>query len=135
VTPSTAKDVDELDPTDLKTIEEWNKHRKDIFVHNRGVFLVHVITPSKMKGQKFDVFIYLKKNRDEEDLSAVAHAKFFLGRYWGNEIFEVQNEGDYIGLSTAAYGPFLCTCCVTFKDGYKLYLSRYIDFEMESVFK
>src|SRR6185503_6277508 len=40
VTPSTAKDVDELDPTDLKTIEEWNKHRKDIFVHNRGVFLV-----------------------------------------------------------------------------------------------
>ena len=134
VAPSTVKDSDSLDTGELRTIEEWNKHRNGIYERNRGVFLVHVITPSKIKGQKFDIFIYLKRNKSE-DLSDIGHAKFFLGRFWGNEIFEVQNDGGYIGLSTSAFGPFLCTCCVTFNDGYSLHLSRYIDFEMESVFK
>lgn len=134
VAPSMAKDSDSLNTSELKTIEEWNRYRNGIKDRNRGVFLVHVITPSKIKGQKFDIFIYLKRNKSE-DLSDVKHAKFFLGRFWGNEIFEVQNDGRYIGLSTSAYGPFLCTCCVTFKDGYSMNISRFIDFEMESAFK
>lgn len=134
VAPSMAKDSDSLNTSELKTIEEWNRYRNGIKDRNRGVFLVHVITPSKIKGQKFDIFIYLKRNK-AEDLSDVEHAKFFLGRFWGNEIFEVQNDGRYIGLSTSAYGPFLCTCCVTFKDGYSMNISRFIDFEMESAFK
>jgi Domain of unknown function (DUF4062) len=134
VTPSIAKDSESLNAGELKTMEEWNKHRDGIKERNRGVFLVHVITPSKIKGQKFDIFIYLKRNKSE-DISDIDSAKFFLGRHWGNEIFEMQNEGDYIGISTSAYGPFLCTCCVTFKDGYSVHVNRYIDFEMESVYK
>jgi hypothetical protein len=33
----------------------------------------------------------------------------------------------------AAYGPFISTCCVTFDDGKKVMVNRYIDFEMGSV--
>ena len=134
VEPSMAKNSDSLNTSELKTIEEWNRYNQGIKDRNRGVFLVHVINPSKIKGQKFDIFIYLKRNKTE-DLSDVEHAKFFFGRFWGNEIFEVQNDGRYIGLSASAYGPFLCTCRVTFKDGYSVNISRFIDFEMESVFK
>jgi hypothetical protein len=133
IAPSTSQDSDVSNPIQVKTIEEWNKYRTGIFEHNRNIFLVHVLTPSKVKGQKFDVFVYLKK-RKTTDLSDIDHAEFFLGRHWGNKIFYIQNKGDYIGISTSAYGPFLCACRVTFKDGYELYLSRYIDFEMESVF-
>jgi len=39
-----------------------------------------------------------------------------------------------IGVRTSAYGPFLCTCRVTFIDGHVAFHSRYIDFEMGKVF-
>ena len=115
-------------------MEEWNKYRFDIYKENRDVFLTHVITPSKLKNQKFDIFIYLVKHRTK-DLSDVDHAEFFFGPKWKNKIFNCRNDGGFVGVLTAAYGEFLCTCCVTFKDGYQVYLSRYIDFEAENSLK
>jgi hypothetical protein len=69
------------------------------------------------------------------DLSDVKSAEFFFGKYWGNQIFKVQREGSRIGISTSAYGPFLCTCLVTFADDTQVMLERYIDFEMEKLFQ
>jgi hypothetical protein len=39
-----------------------------------------------------------------------------------------------MGVRLSAYGPFLCTCLVTFEDGEQVSLYRYIDFEMGEVF-
>lgn len=113
----------------LKTTKEWIEHRHDIEKRNREVYLIHALRPSRKPKQKFDVYIYLVRHRSE-DLSDIDHAMFFLGRHWGNRVFHVQNEGGLIGISISAYGPVLCTCRVTFKDGYEVHLSRYIDFEM-----
>jgi hypothetical protein len=116
------------------TVEEWSAYRQEVFKANRGVYLVHVISPSKAKGQTFDISVYLLKHYDG-DLSEVDRAEFFLGRYWDNRIFSVKNGGGPIGISISAYGPFLCTCRVVFKDGHESYINRYIDFEMEDVIK
>ena len=115
---------------EAKTVDEWNAYRDDIYKENRGVFLAHIIKPSSMSGQKFDIAIYLIKHRSN-DLSDIDKAEFFFGRHWHNRIYQVKNEGGYIGLLVSAYGEFLCTCCITFSDGYQVYLHRYIDFEME----
>lgn len=45
-------------------------------------------------------------------------------------MFPAVAENGFIGISTAAYGTFLCVCRVNFTDGTHLYLERYIDFEM-----
>jgi hypothetical protein len=122
------------DPGQLKTREQRIKHRHDIEKQSREVYLVHVTKPSSQPGQKFDLFIYLRRHRST-DLSTVEYAEFFLGRYWGNRIFKVENEGGSIGLSTSAYGPVLCTCRVVFTDGHEVTLDRYIDFEMARSFE
>ncbi|MBV8856760.1 MAG: DUF4062 domain-containing protein [Acidobacteria bacterium] len=120
-----------------KLARVWNENREGTYQETRRVFLAHVITPSKVKGQKFDVFIYLVRSPYDnlKDLSDVTAAEFFLGPYWGSKVFKVPNAGGLVGISTSAYGPFLCTCRVTFRDGYQVYLNRYIDFEMERVFR
>ena len=51
----------------------------------------------------------------------------------GNRIFEGTREGNMIGVSTSAYGSFLCTCLVKFTDSKEVVLNRYIDFEMGEV--
>jgi hypothetical protein len=38
-----------------------------------------------------------------------------------------------MGVRLSAYGPFLCICRVTFDDGERVVLYRYIDFEMGEV--
>ena len=105
------------------------QHRDSGYQRYRGIFLAHVISPSRDPNQLYDIFVYLIRHRSE-DFADVDHAEFFFGKYWGNEIFREDNDGGVIGLATSAYGPFLCTCLVVFKDGYQVMLERYIDFEM-----
>ena len=119
---------------DLGTSVGRSIEREAIYEQNRRVFLVHVLTPSKEPGQKYDLFIYLKRHGDK-DISDVAKAEFFFGNSWGNRIFTGSRDGSVIGVSTSAYGPFLCTCLVTFDDGYQTSIYRYIDFEMGKVVK
>jgi Domain of unknown function (DUF4062)/prokaryotic YEATS domain len=111
----------------LEDAEEWSRQRDGIYTTNRGLFLVHTLSPSRKRGQLFDIFIYLRKHKSS-DTPEVEFAEFFLGKYWGNTVFRVPNEGGLVGLSTAAYGEFLCVCRVTFKGGTQLMLNRYIDF-------
>jgi len=114
------------------TPSERIEERKELYERFREVFIVHVLTPSERKGQDYDIFIFLKRHH-EKPISVVTKAEFFFGKYWGNRIFEGQRQGDVIGVRLSAYGPFLCTCLVTFEDGEQVSLYRYIDFEMGKV--
>jgi hypothetical protein len=109
------------------------KHRVAIYEKNKGIFLTHVISPSDDPQQKFDVFIYLIGHK-RTDFSDVDQAEFFFGHMWGNQVFKRKEKNGIIGISTSAYDPFLCTCCVRFKNGDEIQLDRYIDFEMKRVF-
>ncbi len=111
---------------------DWATERDELYRACRGVFLAHLISPSEEPGQRFDIFIFLVRHKSD-DFSDVDSAEFFFGHYWGNRVFREANEGGPIGVSTAAYGPFLCTCRVHFRDGHTALMSRYIDFEMERV--
>jgi hypothetical protein len=113
-----------------ETPDEWNARRNNIYTDHRNVFLTHIIRPSSRPGQTFDVFIYLIRHKSE-DFSDIRVAEFFLGPYWENKVFPAVEQNGFIGISTSAYGTFLCVCRVTFTDGAHLYLERYIDFEMQ----
>lgn len=115
----------------------WTALRDTQPKESRGLHLVHVIGPSGRGPEWFNIFIYIVGHKRTEfgfsaDMADVVRAEFFLGRYWGNKIFKVDNAGDgkRIGLSTSAYGPTLCVCQVHFSDGHTTVLSRYLDFEM-----
>ena len=110
--------------------DAWNIRRNDVYGASRNLFLTHVIRPSTKPGQEFDVFIYLIRHKSK-DLSDVRVAEFFLGPYWGNKIFPAVEQNGFIGISTSAYGTFLCVCRVSFTDNTHIYLSRYIDFETQ----
>ncbi|MBI5185321.1 MAG: hypothetical protein HZA01_06295 [Nitrospinae bacterium] len=112
-----------------KAALSWEQERNDIYKKNDGYFLTHVLTPSRSSGQKYDIYIYLIKHKTT-DLSAVEFSEFFFGHMWGNKVFKEYPKRGVIGISTSAYGPFLCTCRVHLKDGTVVVLNRYIDFEM-----
>ncbi len=119
-----------------KSIEEWTDVRVTVYRENRNVFLAHTMRPSRKTGQLYDIAIYLIPHRSNDpkyrrtDLSDVVEAEFFLGAYFDEKVFRIKNRGGIIGITTSAYGPFLCTCRVSFTDGKQLMLNRYIDFEM-----
>jgi hypothetical protein len=119
--------IESLGAIDSRT--DWSDRRGAVYQQSRNIFLAHIIRPSAEPGQEYDVFIYLVRHRST-DFSDVRLAEFFLGRYWGNEVFPATEVNGFIGISTAAYGTFLCLCRVTFTDGTQVYLDRYIDFEM-----
>ena len=112
---------------------DWTVQRDETYRRNHGIFLVHVIEPSSTPGQLYNVFIFLVGHK-RRTLGDVESAEFFLGRYWDNKVFRETEKNGVIGISTTAYGPVLCTCRVTMKDGQQFCLDRYIDFEMGRVF-
>jgi hypothetical protein len=113
----------------LSTQEGRSQDRKRTYETMRKLFLVHVLTPSTVRGQKYDIYIYVKRHRDQA-IDDVALAEFFFGKSWGNQIFRGKRAGNRLGVQTSAYGPFLCTCRITFTEGPPVMLYRYIDFEM-----
>ncbi|MBN2499357.1 MAG: DUF4062 domain-containing protein [Anaerolineales bacterium] len=117
-----------ISPDNLKTSTEWTAYRNGTYENNRGIFITHVIEPSKLPGQLYDIFIYLMRHKSS-NLSDIDYAEFFMGHMWQNKIIKAKNNGGFIGILTAAYGEFLCTCRVTFTDGYQINMHRYIDFE------
>jgi hypothetical protein len=119
-------------PVTLSQNEEQfrKQQRRELKNARRNVNLVHTIRPSSQPGQKFDILIYLIR-QGSDDLTDVDRAEFFLGKYWGNKIFRIQNQEGFIGLAISAYGELLCTCKVVFKDGHEIILERYLDFEMK----
>lgn len=114
--------------------DAWSKERDAVYQENCGLFLAHIIEPSSEEGQEYDIFIYLVRHKSQyfEDIEK---AEFFLGKYWDNKVFTETPKDGLIGIATSAYGPLLCTCRVTMKNGTVIKLNRYIDFEMGRVFE
>jgi hypothetical protein len=120
--------IDSLRGAPPETPDAWNARRKAVYDAHRGIFLTHLIQPSRRPGQAFDVSIYLVRHK-RSDFADVRMAEFFLGRHWANKVFPAFERDGVIGISTAAFGTFLCICRVTFNDGQHVDLERYIDFE------
>lgn len=111
------------------TRRQWSLHRDGIYRDQRGYFVAHILEPTRKHDQEFDIFIFLVKHKSE-DHSDIKSAEFFFGKYWNNKVFKGSKIGNYIGIRTSAYGPFLCTCKITFSDDSTSMVYRYIDFEM-----
>jgi len=114
--------------------QKREEHRTKIYEKNKGLFLTHLIYPSDKRGQKFDIYIYLIRHK-LDNFSDIEKAEFFFGHMWGNKIFSEKSKNGIIGISTSAYAPFLCTCCVRFKNGDEIQLDRYIDFEISKIYE
>jgi hypothetical protein len=103
--------------------------RDGIYQAARGFMLVHRLFRSDTDGQHYDILIYLIPHKGAS-LVEVTRVEYFLGRFWGNQIFTATDRSHGFALLASAYGPFLCTAEVFFNDGTSHTLSRYIDFEM-----
>jgi hypothetical protein len=114
-------------------VEDRSNHRAQLYKTAKDIQMVHSMVPSKEKEHYWDILIYLV-HHESKGLSEVDYAEFFLGRYWGDQIFRVKNQDDFVGILISAYGPALCTCRVVFTDGKEVMLDRYIDFEMTNFF-
>jgi hypothetical protein len=120
---------EDLQSQNLEVAEQRTLERKKIYEDCKSYFLAHIVEPSNKDGQEFDIFIYIIRHKSAH-FSDIDKAEFFFGSYWGNKIYEGTKTKDYIGVRTSAYGPFLCTCKITFKNNESITISRYIDFEM-----
>lgn len=110
-------------------IDNWTKVRGDRYKDNKNIFIAHILEPSSNKNQKYDIFIYLIRHKSG-NFDDIEKAEFFFGPYWGNKVYVANKINNYIGIRTAAYGPFLAVCRISFIDGSKIILDKYIDFEM-----
>jgi hypothetical protein len=109
------------------------KERERYYLPSRHVLLVHRIAPSKHPGMLYDVQIYLLPHRGRGTLANVSKVDYYFGKHWGNQIFICTDRGRGFPITTSAYGPFMCTAELTFTDGEKVMIGRYIDFEMGAV--
>ena len=116
----------------------WTDERDKEYQRTSNLFLVHVCKPSTRAGQRYDVTIFLMRHitgrepNQTEGFEDVEKAEFYFGESWGNQVITAHNEGSFVGVSTSAWGMFLATCRVTFRDRKKtpVILYRYVDFEM-----
>ena len=134
---SQLKSVD-ADSTKSTKAMPWTNERSVRYSERRYTDLVHVIEPSRLPGQEYDILIYLFRHRPNKEgspfgLDDVDKAEFYLGAAWKDRVFTCEREesGGYIGVKVSAYGTFMCVCRVTFTDGQTVILDRYIDFESE----
>ena len=103
--------------------------RDGFYADAHGVMLVHRLFRSDTPGQHYDILIYVIPHKCAS-FASVARVEYFLGSYWGDEIFTSTDRAHGFPLLTSAYGPFLVTAHVHFTSGPHAVLSRYIDFEM-----
>lgn len=112
----------------------WEEERNAMYQDSRGLFLSHVLSPSDDPEQEFDIFVFLVRHK-QKGFADLEYAEFFLGQHWGNKVFREQAVDDTLGIRVSAYGPFLCVCKLTFHDGHKATITRYVDFEMGKMMK
>jgi hypothetical protein len=117
------KPIREVDWSFLRDYQSARKESQHSF------FLTHILGPATRKDQKYSVAIRLTPHRGAT--AAVTSAAFYLGRAWGNKIFDGRTGPDgRFGIATEAYGPFLALCEVEFDDGSRILLDHYCDFDM-----
>jgi hypothetical protein len=116
----------EVDPSFLRDYQSARK------ISQHSHFLTHILGPATKPGQKYSVAIRVTPHRDAT--RQVKSATFYLGRSWGNSVFEGMRGPDgRFGIATEAYGPFLALCEVEFDNGNRILLDHYCDFDMGSL--
>src|SRR5205823_3429544 len=125
---------------EVKAVEmsDWRRRRAEEYTRVDGYMLTHVYRRSEVPDQTFDIFLFLVRHRKGtdgpplKDFKEIAQADFFFGESWGNKVFTVVNSGGVIGVRTHAWGTFLATCRITFRDQHRepIILHRYVDFHM-----
>ena len=105
-----------------------SQDRMRTYERMRRLFLVHVLTPSIVRGQKYDIYIYVKRHRDVtvED----GTRRVLLRKILGQPNLSGEACRKQAPRATLRIRSILCTCQVTFKDGVSEMLYRYVDFEM-----
>jgi hypothetical protein len=86
---------------------ERAKHRQALRDGRKDIYLVHTLRPSPSRSGWYDILIYLVAHK-KADLSTVNFAEFFLGFMWDDQVFRVDNQEGFVGISISAYGPVLC---------------------------
>jgi hypothetical protein len=118
--------------TDSNSVR-W-KQREQYYLPSRKVLLVHRIAPSRQPGMLYDVQLFLcPHTRSGSTLASVAKVEYYFGRHWGNQIFVSIDRARSFMISTSAYGPFMCTAELFFSDGERVFINRYVDFEMGGI--
>jgi hypothetical protein len=95
----------------------------------RFLAVVHRLSPSSRPGQRYDALVYLTMYGDN-NLLGVTKVSYYLGPWWGGQVFTTSDRSNSFALLTSARAPFLCTAHVFFTDGKKTTITRYVDFEM-----
>jgi len=125
-------------PSFLEGRPQWTDARNDEYLRGQRLFLVHVYEPSKRPEMKYDITIFLIRHIPGENANQrvgfdeIELMELYLGPSWGHQVFKFHNNGGLIGVRTSAWGTFLATARISFKDENRLplILHRYIDFEM-----
>lgn len=125
-------------PAMLPSGSSWTTERAAEYARVDGYMLAHLYRPSSVNGQTFDIFIFLVRHRKGSDgpprrnFNEILSIEFFFGDAWGNEVFMVNNSGGVLGVHTSAWGSFLASARLIFKDPNRapITLHRYIDFHM-----
>ncbi|MCP4902404.1 MAG: DUF4062 domain-containing protein, partial [bacterium] len=79
-----------------ETPDEWNAIRNKVYDDSRGIFIAHVIQPSRRPDQDYDVFIYLLRHKSD-DLTDVRFAEFCLGNDCDDRLFTAILHNGFIG--------------------------------------
>jgi hypothetical protein len=120
---------------------DMRKEYTDEYERTGHYMLAHICRPSKWPAQ-FDIFIFAVRHErgnpgpPKFKLDDVKYAEFHLGPSWRNEPFRAENKGGPIGIRTRAWGTFLASCKLTFKDDRPpVTLFRFIDFYMDPAYR
>jgi hypothetical protein len=121
----------QTDPDLLRNPADWYSARQSVYAYQREVFLTDISVPSGEVDRStqltiYNIYILLRKHWTG-DLSDVQKAEFYLGRWWDSLVYTETPKDGVIGLKMRAYGSILCVCRVTFTDGYKIFISHYVD--------
>lgn len=117
---------------------DWTNARAVEYGRVHGYMLAHVYKRRRSDDQEFSVFIFLVRHEKgtsgppKKHFEEIEKLEFFFGSSWSNQVFSVPNTGGVIGVRTEAWGTFLATCRVSFRDSKQesIVLHRYIDFHM-----
>lgn len=109
---------------------EFHDSREGFRGEHGNLFLVHRLTPSREADQLYDVALFLVPSLRYGSLEGVRHVEYYFGKYWAGQIFKTVHRASGFLISTSAFAPFTCTARVEFSDGTRVFMHRYVDFEM-----
>lgn len=136
--PVAAATPQSIAPTRSPSAAPWQEKHDAEYARTQGLFVVHVYKSSIRPSELYDITVFLMRHvkgsapNQVTGFTEIDRAEFYFGPSWHDEVFVAHNVGGYIGVRTSAWGTFLASCRVTFKDPSTapLVLHRYVDFEM-----